>query len=171
MAFGTRAPRCERELEWRWLECECELGREPERVVRWQPRFLLKLLVFLSLSGESFALYSPYPAANHFPYFIRDWLAGLITPIQNFLKTRFKLELHPEKIFIKTLTSGVDFLGWVNFLDHRVLRTSTKSRMFKKIEQNPANETLNSYLGLLKHGNTYGLKIRLTNIDQFCYYL
>jgi len=76
----------------------------------------------------------------------------------NFLKTRLKLELHPQKVFIKTLASGVDFLGWVNFPDHRVLRTTTKRRMFKKIRQNTTNETLNSYFGLLKHGNTYNLK-------------
>ena len=85
------------------------------------------------------------------------------TPIQDFLKSHLKLELHPEKVFIKTLTSGVDFLGWINFADHRVLRTATKRRMFKKIGQITTNETLNSYLGLLKHGNTYKLKMRFGN--------
>ena len=88
----------------------------------------------------------------------RNKLEQLIVPIKNFLKTRLKLELHPEKIFIKTLASGVDFLGWVNFPDHRLLRTTTKRRMFKRIKQNSTNETLNSYLGLLKHGNTYKLR-------------
>jgi len=87
----------------------------------------------------------------------KNWLADLLIPIQNFLKTRLKLEFHPKKIFIKTLTSGVDFLGWVNFVDYRVLRTSTKKRMFKKIGQSSTNETINSYLGLLKHGNTHKL--------------
>jgi len=93
----------------------------------------------------------------------RDWFEGLIISIQNFLKTNLKLDLHPEKIFIKTFASGVDFLGWVNFPDHRILRTSTKRRMFKKIDQNTKNETLDSYLGLLKHGNTYRLKMRFGN--------
>ena len=88
----------------------------------------------------------------------RDWLEQLISPIQNFLRTRLKLELHPEKIFIKTLASGIDFLGWVNFPDHQILRTTTKRRMFKRIEQNITGGTLNSYLGLLKHGNTYRVK-------------
>ena len=52
----------------------------------------------------------------------------------------------------------MDFLGWVNFCDHRVLRTKTKKRMLKKIKGNPVIETLNSYLGLLKHGNSYKIK-------------
>jgi RNA-directed DNA polymerase len=32
-----------------------------------------------------------------------------------FLKEELKLEMHPEKVFIKTLASDVDFLGWVHF--------------------------------------------------------
>jgi hypothetical protein len=62
--------------------------------------------------------------------------------------------LHPDKIFIKTLNSGMDFLGWVNFFDHRVLRTKSKRRMIKNIKQNSFNsQSMSSYLGLLKHGN------------------
>ncbi len=101
----------------------------------------------------------------------KNRLECLMSLIQNFLKTRLKLEFHPEKVFIKTIASGIDFLGWVNFSDHRVLRTSTKRRMFKKIDQNTTNKMLNSYLGLLKHGNAYRLKTRLTNIGLSCYYL
>ena len=98
----------------------------------------------------------------------RNALEQLIAPIKNFLKSRLKLELHPDKIFIKTLVSGVDFLGWINFSDHRILRTATRRRMFKRIKQNPTNETLNSYLGLLKHGNTYRLKT-LEDFNNFNY--
>ncbi|MEK7170105.1 MAG: reverse transcriptase/maturase family protein, partial [Patescibacteria group bacterium] len=48
-----------------------------------------------------------------------------LVQIREFLRERLKLSLHPDKVFIKTLASGVDFLGWVHFPDHRVLRTST----------------------------------------------
>lgn len=73
-------------------------------------------------------------------------------------KDKLRLELHPNKVFIKTLASGVDFLGWVNFPDHRVLRTATKRRMLARIKTNPCSEVLNSYLGLTKHGNTFGIQ-------------
>jgi len=79
----------------------------------------------------------------------------------DFLEERLKLNLHPDKVFIKTLSSGVDFLGWVHFPDHRVLRTITKRQMFKRINKNPKPETINSYLGLLKHGNTQKLRSKL----------
>jgi hypothetical protein len=72
-----------------------------------------------------------------------------------------KLELHPDKVFIKTISSGVDFLGWVNFSDHRVLRTATKRRMLKRIRKNPKPETINSYLGMLKRGNGNKLKLKI----------
>ena len=91
----------------------------------------------------------------------REWLKRQIPKIQNFLFQKLQLTLHPDKIFIKTLASGVDFLGWVHFTDHRVLRTTTKRRMIKRIKENPTSETLDSYLGLVKHGNTYKLKTRV----------
>ncbi len=73
-----------------------------------------------------------------------------------------KLVLHPSKVSIKTLNSGIDFLGWIHFPNHRVLRTSTKRRMFKKLaEDNYQKETLQSYLGLLKHGDTWNIRNKL----------
>jgi hypothetical protein len=75
----------------------------------------------------------------------------------------FQLQLHPDKLFIKTLASGVDFLGWIHFPDHRVLRTATKRRMMKRItkNENPSDETIASYCGLLKHGNGYKITLPL----------
>lgn len=87
-----------------------------------------------------------------------EWLKFLLIPIGNFLWNKLRLQLHPQKISIKTLASGVDFLGWVHFPSHRVLRTTTKRRMLKKLRDDQRPEVLNSYLGLLKHGNAYNLK-------------
>ena len=88
----------------------------------------------------------------------RKILEDLIPEIKAFLKEKLNLELHPDKLFLKTLSSGVDFLGWVNFPDHRVLRTVTKKRMFRNITHNLQPETINSYLGLIGHGNANKLK-------------
>lgn len=84
-------------------------------------------------------------------------LERLITQISKFLGEELCLELHPDKVYIKTIASGVDFLGWVNFYDHRVLRKTTKRRVFKKVSR----INLSSYVGLLKHGNTYRIRERL----------
>lgn len=66
-------------------------------------------------------------------------------------------EIHPKKVSITTIGSGVDFLGWVHFPKHRVLRTSSKRRMLKKVAGGE-EETIQSYLGMLKHGNGFKLK-------------
>lgn len=89
----------------------------------------------------------------------RDWLLQLILPISNFLSSKLRLTLHPQKVFITTLASGIDFLGWVHFTNYRVLRPATKKRMFRKL-QGAFNkpEVVQSYLGILSHGNTYRLQ-------------
>ncbi len=85
----------------------------------------------------------------------RNFLSALIPQISKFLNERLKLLLHPNKVYIKTFHSGVDFLGWVHFPHHRILRTTTKRRVLRKIQETPLRETIASYSGLLSHGNTY----------------
>jgi len=89
----------------------------------------------------------------------KTWLDEILPRIKNFLQDELKLEIHPDKIFIKTLASGVDFLGWVHFPNHRVLRTSTKRRMFKNLWEDFRPDVIASYLGMLKWGNTFRLKL------------
>jgi len=88
----------------------------------------------------------------------KDELEDVLIQIKFFLGDNLLLELHPDKVFIKTLASGVDFLGWVHFPKHRVLRTTTKRRMYKNLQSNPRTESLASYLGLLSHRNTKKLR-------------
>ncbi|KKU10116.1 MAG: RNA-directed DNA polymerase (Reverse transcriptase), partial [Parcubacteria group bacterium GW2011_GWA1_45_7] len=95
------------------------------------------------------------------------WLEKIIMSINIFLNNSLKLELHPGKISITTINSGVDFLGWVNFPDHRTLRTTTKRRMLKKLAAMENFAVLNSYFGLLKHGSTSKLKSKVINKIAF----
>ena len=91
----------------------------------------------------------------------RDTLASLIDPLRDFLSERLRLTLHPSKIVLKPVSSGLDFLGWVNFPHYRRLRTSTKRRIFTKLRYYPRPETVSSYRGLLGHGKTYKIKKEL----------
>jgi retron-type reverse transcriptase len=80
----------------------------------------------------------------------RLYQEDILNRVKDFLSDRLKLLLHPNKVSIKSLASGVDYLGWVHFPDHRVLRTSTKRKMLRKV----SDKNRASYVGLLKHGNT-----------------
>lgn len=106
--------------------------------------------------------------ADDFVIFSQDkkWLQRVLLQIQAFLKLRLDLDLHPNKVSIETLASGVDFLGWVHFSRHRVLRTATKKRMWRTIQEKKGKkETVQSYLGMLKHGNAYTLKKSIENLE------
>ena len=91
----------------------------------------------------------------------KEYLNKILPKISAYLETHLKLSLHPDKVFIKTFASGVDFLGWVHFPHHRVPRTSTKRRMFRNLDKNPKKESLTSYQGLLSHGDTHTLQQKI----------
>ncbi|MEK7125050.1 MAG: reverse transcriptase/maturase family protein [Patescibacteria group bacterium] len=91
----------------------------------------------------------------------KGYLEELMPRIDSFLTERLNLTLHPDKVFIKTLSSGVDFLGWIHFPNHRILRTTTKRRMFKHVAQSCNPATIQSYLGMLEHGNAQKLKSKI----------
>lgn len=106
------------------------------------------------------------------------YLRSLIPHIQNYLKAELALELHSGKLSISSVASGVDFLGWVHFPDHRVLRTATKRRMFRNLVEKSVPQSIlqktsyrpefvsdpivASYLGMLSHGNARQLQREVT---------
>lgn len=67
--------------------------------------------------------------------------------IEIFLQERLRLKVHPKKLILKTYASGIDFLGYISFPHHRIIRTKTKRRMFRRISK----KNLPSYSGVLKH--------------------
>lgn len=94
----------------------------------------------------------------------KQWLESLLPMIIDFLSEKLNLCLHEGKVSIKTAASGIDFLGWVNFPDHRILRTTTRKRMFKNLSlKQYSSQVVQSYLGLLRHGNTKGLAQQVEN--------
>jgi retron-type reverse transcriptase len=88
-------------------------------------------------------------------------LVNILPTIKEYLLHELCLTLHPNKVSLRTFASGIDFLGWVSFPHHRVLRTTTKRGMFRRFVEHPTSETLQSYLGLLQHGNTQVLKDKI----------
>lgn len=97
----------------------------------------------------------------------REWLEDILSRIRDFLADDLRLALHPDKVSISTMASGVDFLGWVHFPDYRVLRTTTKRRMFQGIRRTNGKEaTVQSYLGLMSHGNTRKLRQAVLSIVE-----
>ena len=96
----------------------------------------------------------------------RAELENLLPTIEAFLEDELRLSLHPSKVDLRTLASGVDFLGWVHFPDCRILRIVTKRRLVKAFASDLTREAEASYVGLLKHGNTFGIQKRIAGEEK-----
>jgi len=88
--------------------------------------------------------------------------------LRQFLADKLRLEFHPNKVSIRRLDNGIDFLGYI-ILPHYILpRTKTKKRIFKKLREKVSsenfNQSLQSYLGYLKHAKSYKLRRKLKNM-------
>ena len=111
----------------------------------------------------------------------KNYLLGLIPQITSFLSEKLNLKLHPKKIVIRKFHQGIDFLGYVILPHYCLLRPKTKKRIFKKlktrineyknglINKQTLEQSLQSYLGVLSHANTYKLSQRLLN--QYWFWL
>ena len=95
----------------------------------------------------------------------KECLLQYINELKKFLENELKLELHPNKIITRRLDNGIDFLGYI-VLPHYILpRTKTKRRMFRKLREKIGldnfNQSLQSYLGYLKHAKSYKIILEL----------
>lgn len=73
----------------------------------------------------------------------------IISHIKERLKL-YALELHPQKLSVRKVRQGIDFLGYVIVPHAVLLRTKTKKRIYKKIETGMVmkQSVLESYLGV-----------------------
>jgi len=107
----------------------------------------------------------------------KEYLKSIIPLLKEYLQNELSPELHSEKIYLQHFSKGVFFLG-VIIKPYRIyIRNQTKGNFYKKIKywnnflaerQYKLNEeslkqflsSVNSYLGIMKHYNTYNLRKR-----------
>lgn len=106
----------------------------------------------------------------------KNFLENVKEKIKLFLSENLKLKLHEDKISIRKLRQGIDFLGFVTLQNAIVLRTKTKRRILKKISEiftdfkngniskTYFNSVLQSYFGVLSHCKSRGIKKQIENL-------
>jgi len=111
----------------------------------------------------------------------KEYLKNLLPGIQSFLLEKLKLQLHPNKITIRKVKQGIEFLGYVVFPHYRLVKTKTRHRIFKKlknrvreykegkISEETLNQSLQSFLGVFSHANSFEITQKLKN--QFWFWL
>ena len=90
---------------------------------------------------------------------LKKWLLE----VRNFLFEKLKMELHPNKVILRKYHQGIDYLGYIQFPHHRLLRTKTKRRIIKKVKLGITEQSLQSYLGVLSHADSYNLSQEIKN--------
>ncbi len=90
--------------------------------------------------------------------------------LQEFLREKLKLELHPKKANIFPVDKSVDFLGYRIFGNYRLLRKSTvrrfvkRTRIYRKrlnknlMNKEKFNNSLQSWNAYAEFGNTWRLR-------------
>ncbi len=110
--------------------------------------------------ADDFMILSPDP----------EELLGYFVEINTFLKNRLRLQLHPDKIVLRKLLQGIDFVGYVAFPHHQLPRRKTVRRIIKKASIAPKEQlqkALLSYLGYLQHASSHKIQQQLKEITQF----
>lgn len=112
----------------------------------------------------------------------RDWLRGLIPDFEDFLRSELRLDVNSGKTRISDVRQGVEFLGAYLKPRRRYVSNSTLHRMSAKVRllnDSPSprrlRNTLNSFLGLLSHYRSYGVRrhllVTLPNAWEHGYFL
>ena len=106
----------------------------------------------------------------------REYLEDVLAKIEEFIRSKLSLELHPYKVEIRKVRQGVDFLGYVVLPHTTIVRTKTAKRMIEKIKfaRNEfyggriKKETLNgitaSYLGVVSHAKSRALRSKIVRL-------
>lgn len=94
--------------------------------------------------------------------------------IEIFLEDYLQLQLN-NKTTVGHVNEGIDFCGYVLYPSYSKLRKSTKKKMKKrfkylnkkyfegKVDIEDINASVNSYLGIIKHCDSYNLKMSVIN--------
>lgn len=106
------------------------------------------------------------------------YLRELLGKIKEFLSKELLLEMHPGKVKFVKWHAGIDFLGYVSFPHHSLVRAKTRKRMVKRImagvrgvrsgrmAQEAFDRSLGSYMGVLSHAHAAKLRKRIKDLTE-----
>jgi len=103
----------------------------------------------------------------------KDYLKNLMPKLSEYLQTELQVTIHPKKIYLQHYSKGVKFLGTVILPNRIYIADRTKGNFYNAIEKQnqiarnhkPTKEeqqvfqnSMNSYLGIMKHYKSYKLR-------------
>jgi RNA-directed DNA polymerase len=105
-------------------------------------------------------------------------LAEFKEKIGDFLQTKLLINLHPEKSLIKPISRGIEFLGFRNFYDYRLLRKRNIRRTYGKLRDlerkyklgeigyDTVYDYLEGWSAYVSHSNTHKRRLEIAHKIQ-----
>lgn len=87
----------------------------------------------------------------------KNSLHEIFSQIDNYMNSKLKLEIKKNYQIFPVSARGIDFVGYVHFHTHTLLRKSIKKRFARMLKRNPRRESIASYTGWTKHCNSKNL--------------
>jgi len=86
----------------------------------------------------------------------KEYLHNLKKEIENYLNSKLDLQLSNYQVF-PVASRGINFVGYVSFHTHTLLRKSIKNRFRRMLNYNKNKKSIASYNGWLVHANCKNL--------------
>jgi RNA-directed DNA polymerase len=93
----------------------------------------------------------------------KRYLHELRSHIETYLRDNLKLQLKPNWKVFPVAARGIDFIGYVFYHSHTLLRKSIKLRCRLMLKKNKNPSSIASYRGWMKHCNSRHLEKKLFN--------
>lgn len=83
----------------------------------------------------------------------KQYLHSLLSDIKSYLSDHLKLQVKGNRQVFPVAARGIDFLGYVIYHSHTLLRKSIKQNMARRFKKNPNQQCIASYMGWVKYCN------------------
>ncbi|MGK0175655.1 MAG: RNA-directed DNA polymerase [Ulvibacter sp.] len=90
-----------------------------------------------------------------------------LSEIRGYLSHTLSLSIKSNYQIFPVESRGIDFVGYVSFHTHTLLRKTIKKRFAKMLKTNPNKASIDSYLGWTKHCDSKNLIKQLLPDEQF----
>lgn len=96
----------------------------------------------------------------------KDELHSILYEIRNYLNDNLKLTVKDNYQVFPVVARGIDFVGYVFYHTHVLLRKRIKQNFARKLKKNPNSVSIASYLGWLMHCDSLHLIKKLLPNEQ-----
>lgn len=97
----------------------------------------------------------------------KTYLHQLFIEMNNYINDRLNLQFKGNHQVFPVNSRGIDFVGYVHYHTHTLLRKSIKKRFAKSVSKKKKHASIAAYWGWAKHADSKNLLKKLLTHEQF----